>query len=317
MLKISALTLIYFSTFFSVCIFAMEPERNELKEIAFEDIKLGIKIKDGAAGDLYKATWCGKMIAIKALHRNEWIPSLLIDFRREAEQLMHHKHPNIVEFYAIIDESDYKAQVLEFMEKGFLYDLLVDKKQELTWDQRWDIAIGIGNGLHYLHGKKIAHGDLSSYNVLLTEDFIPKLCDFGPLGVMIPVSSAARDKDAAGTIRCRAPEALLPRWQHKAHTDIYSYGMVLWEIAARERPYNNENDEQIVIAWIKNGKQEIIPKDCPKEYGEVILETWQDAQLRPNIDEVLLLLAKAKTLQNQNDASKPGQDTDTYPGIEL
>jgi Protein tyrosine and serine/threonine kinase len=76
--------------------------------------------------------------------------------------------------------------------------------------------------------------------------------------------------------------------------DIYSYGMVLWEIAAREIPFADAQDELTVISWIKDGEKEVIPADCPKAYGDIIQETWREAKKRPSAERILMVLTQAQ-----------------------
>ena len=162
--------------------------------------------------------------------------------------------PQIVGLYGICDEGGNKAFIMEYMPRGSLRSFLEDKSQEILWDTRMTIAIDIGNGLSYLHKKNILHRDLKSLNVLLDINYSAKIGDFGLSKIKLETSSSST-KSKAGTIRWRAPEAFKRGFRPANSMDIYSYGMVLWEIASRKLPFADTQDEQIVINWISSGEK--------------------------------------------------------------
>ena len=201
--------------------------------------------------------------------------------------------PHIINLYGICDEAGHNGLVMEYMPRGSLRGILEDKSKEINWDIRWDIGIDIGKGLTYLHSNNILHRDLKSLNVLLGADYHAKICDFGLSKIKLE-SSSASTKSKAGTVRWRAPETFKRGFKPTSSMDVYSYGMVLWEIASREIPFSDAPDEITAMGFIKDGEKENIPAECPKVYGEIVQTCWQEAEKRPGASEVLTSLTKAK-----------------------
>jgi serine/threonine protein kinase len=200
---------------------------------------------------------------------------------------------HIVGFYGVCTEVGHASLIMEYMPKGSLYGVLQNKREDLPWLIRWNIAIDIGKGIHYLHCRHILHRDLKSLNVLLGDHYQAKLCDFGLSKIKIE-SASTTTNNKAGTVRWRAPETFKRGYKPATSMDIYSYGMVLWEIASRAIPFA-DGDEQTVISWLKDGEKETIPEDCPEIYGDMIKKCWlDDPQSRPSAQVIPEALEKAK-----------------------
>ena len=250
----------------------------------------------GGYGDVYKATWHGTEVAVKQLHLKILSETAQEEFSHESQLMAQNPFPHIVGLYGICDEEGHKALVMEYMAKGSLRSVLENPNEAFPWDRRWSIAMDIGNGLNYLHQKNILHRDLKSHNILLDANYRAKIGDFGLAKVKLESSSSTKSNKAVGTARWMAPELLdmdNPSSPNKA-SDVYSYGMVLWEISTREIPFKNAPNEMVATLWIANKKKETIPSDCPPAYGEVIKETWLDPACRPSAEEVVSRLDKTK-----------------------
>uniref|UniRef100_A0A0G4GN76 Protein kinase domain-containing protein n=1 Tax=Chromera velia CCMP2878 TaxID=1169474 RepID=A0A0G4GN76_9ALVE len=202
---------------------------------------------------------------------------VLKEFVGEATVLRSLRHPNIALFLGVCVADGYQSIVSEFVEGGSLYDWLHRRKRFLTAAQSLSIAEGICNAMAYLHSRDLLHCDLKSSNVLIKEDpgyggpsrLTPKLCDFG-LGMRAHRGGLAR-KSRYNWADRRAekrraiwgpPEELRPRvgtphWMapevmrgvgHSKSSDVYSFGMVLWEVIAQKCPYNSMSSQQIIAA---------------------------------------------------------------------
>ena len=189
---------------------------------------------------------------------------------------------------------------MEYMPKGSLRAVLEDENEVINWDRRWAMAIDIGNGLSYLHSDNILHRDLKSLNILLDINYCAKICDFGLAKIKLETSSSStKSNKASGTTRWMAPELLSMEDDAPSPTkasDIYSYGMVLWEISSREIPYKSAKNETVASMWIMNGKKETVPNDCPKAYGDIVKETWSVPSSRPSAEKIVEMLNAAKPL---------------------
>ncbi len=265
----------------------------QLQTIPFQSLQMGKLLGHGGYGDVYAAQWHGTEVAIKQLHLKTLSHTLQEEFLQEAQIMSQCLFPNIVGLYGICDEPGHNGLVMEYMPKGSLKSLLENKSEEISWNLRWEIAIDIGKGISYLHGKNILHRDLKSLNVLLGNDYHAKICDFGLSKIKLE-SSSSSTKSKTGTVRWRAPESFKRGFKPAESMDIYSYGMVLWEIASREIPFADAPDEITAMGFIKDGEKETLPPDCPKPYGTEIQKCWEEAEKRPSALEVVTHLTKAK-----------------------
>jgi len=218
---------------------------------------------------------------------------LTADFEREAKLMAQCQFSQVVELYGICQGPGHVAMVMEYLPKGSLYHVLHDSKETLPWNPiRWNIAIDMGKGLSYLHSQKILHRDLKSLNVLLDQHYRAKITDFGLAKIKLETNSTStKTKQGMGTTRWRAPELFsideeAPSPTQK--TDVYSYGMVLWEIASRELPYKNAPDDMMAGIWIMKGKNEKVPENTPKMYKTIIDQAWEKTpEKRPQTYEMV------------------------------
>ena len=151
---------------------------SDLQSIRWDDLKTVRVLGKGSFATVYLGRWQGSDVAIKQLNVAHLPAGVNDEFVREA--VIHAKcsaSPRIARLYGITQEPGHFALVMEYMPKGSLYDVLDDKRIELPWPTRWDIAIDVGTGLAYLHGAKILHQDLKSLNILLDADLRAKITD--------------------------------------------------------------------------------------------------------------------------------------------
>ncbi|KAL9682054.1 hypothetical protein QQ045_013847 [Rhodiola kirilowii] len=165
-------------------------------------------------------------------------------------------HPNLVNLVGYCAEGDQRILIYEYMANGSLEDHLLDldpSKKPLDWNTRMKIAEGAARGLEYLHDKAdppVIYRDFKASNILLDEDFNPKLSDFGlakvgPVGGKTHVSTRVM-----GTYGYCAPEYALTG-QLTTKSDVYSYGVVFLEIITGRRVIdtNRPTEEQNLVTW--------------------------------------------------------------------
>ena len=266
------------------------------KKIAWSSLEMGKLIGSGGYGEVYQASWQGVDVAVKQLHLKTLSGDLAKDFEQEANLMAQCQFPHVVRLYGVCQEP--VAMVMEYLPKGSLYQVLHDSKEALPWNPvRWEIAFEIGKGLSYLHQEKIIHRDLKSLNVLLDAQYHAKITDFGLAKIKLEsTSTSTKAKKGMGTTRWRAPELFERGAKPNAASDVYSYGMVLWEIASRQLPFSDAADDPTVIRWIEKGEQEEIPsEDCPKPYGELVQACWsKDPHQRPSAEAIVQQLNAIK-----------------------
>jgi serine/threonine protein kinase/ankyrin repeat protein len=279
--------------------------------ILYEELTINSSkvLGSGAFGIVYRGEYNFTHVAIKCLHANKLSEKTLEEFKKESLLMGQMRHPNIVQTFGACFEPGHYSLVMELMPKGSLHDLL-HNTQTIPWTLRWQIAVDVSAGLAYLHDQKIIHRDLKSMNVLWNGSHA-KISDFGLATVKIETQSTTQaGSKAAGTTRWMAPELFKRNGKCSTATDVYSLGMVFWELASREIPYKDGNEIQ-AMGWIKDGEKENIPDDCPLEMKAVILDCWKapsERQTSENIHQTLLTLFG---LFNAETQAKTGVSTRT------
>lgn len=168
-------------------------------------------------------------------------------------------------------------------------------RDQLDWKRRWSISLDIARGLNYLHSRNIIHQDLKSLNILLDSNFRAKISDFGLAKIKTATATTNNNSSiTGGSTRWRAPETFKLGAKRTFSSDVFSFGMTLWEISARKVPYSTEPDDTAVIFYIRQGDKEPIPEDCPRQISQVIESCWQmKPEDRPSMKDVVSSLEKA------------------------
>jgi serine/threonine protein kinase/Ran GTPase-activating protein (RanGAP) involved in mRNA processing and transport len=261
------------------------------KQIAWKDLVIIESIGQGGFGEVFKASWQGITVAVKQLHLKTLNQNIKKEFEREAQVMADCRHPNIVQFYGVCMEPQHNAIIMEHVAKGSLYDVLHNEEEQLPWvPVRWQIALDIGKGLSYLHSQKITHRDLKSHNIFIDEQYHAKIGDFGlaKLKIESSVATTFHSKNTAGSTRWKAPELFKLKASPNFASDVYSYGVVMWEIASRTLPFSETDDDALIREGVMKGEREVIPADCPPIYKQQIEKCWQGIpEQRPTAEAVV------------------------------
>ena len=280
--------------------------------IPYAELQLGQELGSGGFGTVYRAAWRSADVAVKRLHSAQLTANSRQAFVAEVETMAKLDSPRLVHLYgACVAPAPY-CIVMEYMPKGSLYGL-IHSQEQYSWPVSLQIAIDIGNGLAFLHQEKIIHRDLKSLNILLDAQYHAKICDFGLARVRQEVSTTSTKSAAvAGTNAWNAPELFGFKPKYSFASDIYAYGMILWEIATRETPYKDVIDPNEIRIGVAAGNREEIPATCPPDYKEAIERCWaQTPEKRPQAGQV------AQVLQAQLDAAKASAVKSWYIAPEL
>jgi serine/threonine protein kinase len=226
-------------------------------------------------------------------------------FMKELEIAHKARHPFVVSMLGACVDDDNMFLLMEWMDGGSLFDALGNQvKRPLLARKRVSIAREIAGGLVYLHSSGIIHRDIKSLNVLLTGDNHAKLCDFGlaTLHTLTTTATSSREGRPGGTLPWMAPELVLSGSKCSESTDVYSFGVIMWELLTCEVPFEGCNSVQIE-AQLRNGFRPDLPDPIPKgflpEYVALMQRCWhQDASQRPSSQDVhTALLAMDYTAQ--------------------
>ncbi|KAG9305576.1 hypothetical protein G9A89_001637 [Geosiphon pyriformis] len=221
--------------------------------------------------------------------------------------------PGILKFYGIIERNGEMFTISEWANNSDLesYFKIENPKLKLGWDQKVKISSQVAAALAFCHSMEILHHDVRSHNVLLDKNLDAKLTNFQlSRKVQDALSKDVRNKMAL--IRWTAPERMVgadskpPRFTTQC--DIYSYGILLWEIATQQLPFGDINNYQ-VQAKVKAGKRptSMIP-DIPPKYKKYMEKAWHSV---PGSRPAMSIISKGLCKLNE---SNKKEDEDEFPG---
>ncbi|KAK6923093.1 Malectin-like domain [Dillenia turbinata] len=304
--------------------------RITLQEIlsATNNFDTKLMIGKGGFGSVYRGTVRnGLVVAVKRSEPGSG--QGLSEFQTEIVVLSKIRHRHLVSLIGYCDDRNEMILVYEFMEKGTLRSHLYGSDlPRLSWKQRLEICIGSARGLHYLHtglAGGVIHRDVKSTNILLDENFVAKVADFGisRLGV---IDQAHVSTGIKGTFGYLDPEYFKTQ-QLTDKSDVYSFGVLLLEVlCARPAIDVTLPREQVNLAewgmlWQTKGllNQIIDPflagqinPSSLKKFGETVEKCLgEDSSDRPSMGDVLWDLEYALQLQKTAVQRQPHDDTTT------
>ncbi|XP_057422507.1 LEAF RUST 10 DISEASE-RESISTANCE LOCUS RECEPTOR-LIKE PROTEIN KINASE-like 2.4 [Lotus japonicus] len=213
------------------------------------------KLGQGGFGCVYEGKLCdGNAVAVKILSKLKGDGE---EFINEVASIGRTSHVNIVRLLGFCLEGSKRALIYEFMPNGSLEKFIYEEKKSFQSDNQldcktlFDIAIGVARGLEYLHrgcNSRILHFDIKPHNILLDENFSPKISDFGLAKICSRDESMVSILGARGTAGYIAPEVFSRNFGAVSHkSDVYSYGMMVLEIVGRRKNINTEVDRSSEI----------------------------------------------------------------------
>ncbi|CAM9707172.1 unnamed protein product [Ectocarpus fasciculatus] len=187
--------------------------------------------------------------------------------------------------------------VMEFMEGGDLRTFLSAASVPLESRVANGLACDIAEGMQFLHSKQAIHGDLKSPNVLLTGDNRAKIADFGSARTIEEITSMATRGGTSWrfgtTLKWAAPEVLNDE-PVRAESDVYSYGVVVWEIVSRQVPWQDASLREILVK-VSRGKRPEIPAEAPPLLASLIAQCWTNVpEDRISFKQVLAVLREVR-----------------------
>jgi serine/threonine protein kinase len=266
------------------------------KEIPRSELEISGKVGDGNAGSVYRAKYKGMDVAVKLFSKGSVNNSQ--DFIRELSLLSLIQHPLIVNCYGGSSKPGDEYIVEELMEAS-VYDLLHDKKFEMDMEMRLDFAISTAKCMNFLHSCGVIHRDLKSLNLLVSKTYQVKVCDFGLSRV---IDSKNQMTSNIGTVSWVAPE-LFAKKLYTEKADVYSYGIILWELLSRQMPFGDIEAFSVPL-MVSRGERPDMPKDSPLEWRKLIKSCWhQKPTSRPSFKKILVKLrTMLQTLREEKQA---------------
>ncbi|XP_030020802.2 mitogen-activated protein kinase kinase kinase 12 [Manduca sexta] len=238
----------------------LKQEEDDEWEVPFEMITDLTYLGSGAQGVVFSGMLRGEMVAVKKLRDKS---------ETNIKHLRKLNHENIVRFRGVCTSSPGYSVIMEYCQYGPLFEFLHSgacfaPKQIINW------AKDIANGMAYLHMHKIIHRDLKSPNILIADNLVVKVSDFGTSRVWNDVSAIM---SFTGTVAWMAPEVI----RHEPcseRVDVWSYGVVLWELLTQEVPYRNLETHAIMWGVGTDTIMLPIPSTCPDSLQLLLNQCW-------------------------------------------
>ena len=196
------------------------------------------------------------------------------------------RHPNIVMFYGAVVEPPNYCLILEYCGRGSLWQVLHSKEHRMSWNFRKKLSLDIAQGVHYLHtmDPPRLHRDLKSLNVVLDHACNAKLADFGWTRI-----KAKRMTAKIGTYQWMAPE-VIAGFKYTEKADVFSYGIILWEIATRDPPYYGIDGTEVSLKVVREDMRPTIsrPDQYPRPFLDLMEKCWdREPNNRPTFDVII------------------------------
>jgi hypothetical protein len=236
----------------------------------------GVQPIDGGMGTVLQAMHHGVHVAVKS-------PKILSpmkersksSFLKEINMIKCAQHYACVGLRGAVIDEEGVMLVTEWMEGGNLYDALDNHKvRPLTPFVRVKIARIIADGLQYLHSINIIHRDIKSPNILLTRDYNAKLCDFG-LAKLQTMTDTKSKSVLAATFRWQAPEVLCSGKSYSEASDVYSFGIVMWELMTCDVPFPDCESIPQFVGKLNQRERPSIPSPLPTGFSEEYVDLMQ------------------------------------------
>ena len=259
------------------------------------------KIGSGGMSDVYKARdhILGRNVAIKVL-KQEFSEDVnfVMKFRTEAQSAAGMEHPNIVNIYDVGSESGMHYIVMEYVE-GVTLKTYIEKKGQLTYKEAVSIAIQISRGMEAAHAKNIIHRDIKPQNILISTEGKAKVTDFG---IAKAVSKNTINADVMGSVHYASPERARNGFVDNK-SDIYSLGIVMYEMVTGRVPFDGETTVSIAIQHLQEEMTapSVYAPELPVSLEKIIVKCTQKSPDRRYHDVSGLLVDLKQVLVHPNE----------------
>ena len=263
------------------------------KFIKKNEFKQGAVIASGGGGKIFECEWNGQDVVVKHCADQGILFNTKEEIRTEVALMSIFQHKNVllciganlgINFpYFLMPRAQYSLEYLLLGSDDLAGTI---QKVELPFPVRYQFAFQIAQGMKYIHSWKIIHRDLKSSNILVNDDLHCTITDFG----ISRLTDKSRMTLNLGTISWMAPELFGGDGHYTEAVDVYSFGMLLWEIVARDRPHLSFESWSIP-EQVMGGLRPPIPSFCPFEFSDIINQCWsKNPAHRPTFSQLVVQL---------------------------
>ena len=265
-------------------------KNNSLPEISPEEITFGNLLGKGAFSKVYQGKCRGQEIAVKIFEGAKNDEQELESIRAEIKVMSQIYNQNVVLFMGACTDPQKELMIVTEKLPSDLNKILIEQKDKypLSLRKRMKMAKEAALGVNWLHcsNPMFIHRDLKPSNLLVSSDYHVKVADFG-LTKMKDKTSKKQNNAPQGSPAYMAPEVFMGEYDEKC--DVYSFGMVLWEIYQQEKVFKEyPNLPSLMHAVIDEGVRPEIPKNCPSRLRKLMQRCWdEDPKKRPSMSKVV------------------------------
>ncbi|XP_035511900.1 LOW QUALITY PROTEIN: tyrosine-protein kinase Srms-like [Morone saxatilis] len=237
-----------------------------------EEFRLHKKLGEGHFGEVWEALWTteNRKVAIKTLKQEDTKQD---EFVKEVQALKSLHHPKLIQLLAMCSRGEPVYIVTELMSKGSLKSYLASAEgQVLTSAHLIYMGSQIAEGMAYLEDRNIVHRDLAARNILVGDDLVCKVADFG-LARIIKDSVYTASRSTKIPVRWTAPEAAIYQ-RFSVKSDVWSFGVLLYEMMSRGKmPYEGKSNKE-VLDLLSSGFRLPCPTRCPQNIYRIMMDCW-------------------------------------------
>lgn len=268
-------------------------------DIPCEDLRLDVALGCGGFGTVYMATRLStaELLAVKEVRSDKLTLSTWASLYSEVDTMSELRHRYVLEFVGAHIKEPYRI-ITRYCPGKSLFDRLhrSQSSTKLTPKQLTMIAYQVAEGMRFLHEKGIVHRDLKTMNILLDKNDAAKIADFGLAGM---IRDILLDKNehfigGVGTPHYTAPE-VLDRKRYGPKVDVYSYGIILWEMAMNQIPFRNQTHQEIYDFVVKQMYRLPLNNSVPVPLQKLIKKCWsQNPKERPEFDKIIQMFKRGE-----------------------